>query len=112
MDEPRSIKSIRDNPNRLAIVYTEPFGGMYTHGHCNGKEVIEYIDYLRESKTTLDLEVIRRIAHVAAQTAIDRYVGNPKMRPDYRAAVQKAMDVAIRVEQNVERSNKHARCDV
>lgn len=41
---------------------------------------------------------IRRIAHVAASTAINRYVGNPKTQPDYRAAIKLAQDIAVRVE--------------
>jgi hypothetical protein len=41
---------------------------------------------------------IRGIAHVAASTAINRYVGNPKTPPDYRAAIELAQDIAVRVE--------------
>ena len=41
---------------------------------------------------------IRAIAHVAASTAINRYVGNPKTKPDYRAAIELAQDIAVRVE--------------
>ena len=49
IEEPETVKNIRANPNRLAFVYSEGLSGrVYTHGHCRGTEVIEYIDALKE----------------------------------------------------------------
>lgn len=53
--EPRTVKSIRDEPNRLALVYTEGRrGDLYVHGHCKGHELIEYIDALQAQINTLE----------------------------------------------------------
>lgn len=68
--EPESVKSIRENPNRLALVYSGGLSGsLYTQGYCNGTEVIKYIDALLAKIADANCNGTEVIEHIDALLA-------------------------------------------